>query len=228
MAWLLDCPSGGKYYHPARSGGKREVEKAGIAVDARPYSAVVRRGRGWRMAIDFAAIGDSWTTKLYLVGSKIWLDLLWGGGIIVPIFPTDGSAWHPPCGGRNDQERIQSMSWFVKCLQNYVTFSGRARRKEFWMFYLFYTIFGLVICFIQGLAGMEDPMLLGIYVLAMCLPAISVLVRRLHDIDKSGWWVWIAYVPVVGGIILLVFECMEGTKGTNRFGPDPKAVEAAS
>ena len=71
------------------------------------------------------------------------------------------------------------MRWFVKCLQNYVTFSGRARRKEFWMFYLFYTIFGLVICFIQGLAGMEDPMLLGIYVLAMCLPAISVLVRRL-------------------------------------------------
>jgi uncharacterized membrane protein YhaH (DUF805 family) len=130
-------------------------------------------------------------------------------------------------GGR-EQERNPSMRWFVKCLQNYVTFSGRARRKEFWMFYLFYTIFGLVICFIQGLAGMEDPMLLGIYVLAMCLPAISVLVRRLHDIDKSGWWVWIAYVPVVGGIILLVFECMEGTKGTNRFGPDPKAVEAAS
>ena len=130
-------------------------------------------------------------------------------------------------GGR-EQERNPSMSWFVKCLQNYVTFSGRARRKEFWMFYLFYTIFGLVICFIQGLAGMEDPMLLGIYVLAMCLPAISVLVRRLHDIDKSGWWVGIAYVPVVGAIILLVFECMEGTKGTNRFGPDPKAVEAAS
>ena len=120
------------------------------------------------------------------------------------------------------------MSWFVKCLQNYVTFSGRARRKEFWMFYLFYTIFGLVICFIQGLAGMEDPMLLGIYVLAMCLPAISVLVRRLHDTDKSGWWFWIALVPLVGGIVLLVFECMEGTKGDNRFGPDPKAGEAAA
>ena len=113
------------------------------------------------------------------------------------------------------------MSWFVKCLQNYVTFSGRARRKEFWMFYLFYTIFGLVICFIQGLAGMEDPMLLGIYVLAMCLPAISVLVRRLHDIDKSGWWILIGLVPYVGQFALLVLACLAGTSGENRFGPVP-------
>jgi uncharacterized membrane protein YhaH (DUF805 family) len=179
------------------------------------------------MAINFAAIGDSWTTKLYLVGSKILLDLLWGGGIIVPIFPTDGSAWHPPCGGRNDQERIQSMSWFVKCLQNYVTFSGRARRKEFWMFFIFYMIFAVVIGFVEGLAGMETPVLSCIYGLALLLPSLSVLVRRLHDIDKSGWWFWIALVPFVGGIVLLVFECMEGTKGDNRFGPDPKAGAAA-
>jgi uncharacterized membrane protein YhaH (DUF805 family) len=128
----------------------------------------------------------------------------------------------------SEQERNPSMNWFVKCLQNYVTFSGRARRKEYWMFVLFYTIFAFVLGFVQGLAGMEDPILSGIFALAMFLPAISVLVRRLHDIDKSGWWFWIAFVPVVGGIILLVFACMEGTKGTNRFGPDPKAVEAAS
>ena len=120
------------------------------------------------------------------------------------------------------------MSWFVKCLQNYVTFSGRARRKEYWMFVLFYTIFALVLGFAQGLAGMENPVLSGIYSLALLLPAISVLVRRLHDIDKSGWWFWIGLVPFVGGIVLLVFACMEGTKGDNRFGPDPKAGESAS
>ncbi len=119
------------------------------------------------------------------------------------------------------------MSWFVKCLQNYVTFSGRARRKEYWMYYLFYMIFAFVIGFVEGLAGMETPVLSGIYGLAILLPSISVLVRRLHDIDKSGWWFWIALVPFVGGIVLLVFSCMEGTKGPNRFGPDPKAETAA-
>ena len=119
------------------------------------------------------------------------------------------------------------MNWFVKCLQNYVTFSGRARRKEFWMFYLFYMIFAFVFGFVEGLAGMETPVLSGIYGLAMLLPAISVLVRRLHDIDKSGWWFWIALVPFVGGIVLLVFECIEGTRGPNRFGPDPKAEPAS-
>ncbi len=121
------------------------------------------------------------------------------------------------------------MSWFVKCLQNYVTFSGRARRKEYWMFVLFNIVFGIVLQLVDGVlasvVGIAGLYLL--YSLAVLLPGISVTVRRLHDIDKSGWWVWIALVPVVGVIVLIVFACLEGTKGPNRFGPDPKAQPAS-
>ena len=123
------------------------------------------------------------------------------------------------------------MSWFVKCLQNYVTFSGRARRKEYWMFVLFNLIIGFVLGFVEGLLnlfpGSEASVLANIFSLAVLLPGISVSVRRMHDIDKSGWWLWIGAVPIVGAIVLLVFACMEGTKGTNRFGPDPKAESAS-
>ncbi len=119
------------------------------------------------------------------------------------------------------------MSWFVKCLQNYVTFSGRARRKEYWMFVLFNFIFSLVLLAIQVFAGMEQPVLSQLYSLVVLLPGLSVFVRRMHDIDKSGWWFWIALVPIVGAIVLLVFACTEGTKGPNRFGPDPKAEPAS-
>ena len=115
------------------------------------------------------------------------------------------------------------MNWFVKCLQNYVTFSGRARRKEYWMFILVNVLIGFVLGFIEGLAGVEKPILSPLYSLAVLLPGVSVAVRRLHDTEKSGWWFWIALVPVVGGIILLVFMCTEGTSGPNRYGPDPKA-----
>lgn len=119
------------------------------------------------------------------------------------------------------------MNWFVKCLQNYVTFSGRARRKEFWMFILFYVIFSFA-CGICDLAIGREFGLQDIFNLAFFLPSISVFVRRMHDIDRSGWWFWLGLLPIVGWIILIVFECTEGTKGTNRFGPDPKAGEASA
>ncbi len=121
------------------------------------------------------------------------------------------------------------MNWFLKCFHEYVTFSGRARRREYWMFVLFNIVFGIVLQIVDGVlvsvVGIGGLYLL--YSLAVLLPGISVTVRRLHDIDKSGWWFWIALVPVVGVIVLLVFECLEGTKGPNRFGPDPKAEAAA-
>jgi uncharacterized membrane protein YhaH (DUF805 family) len=64
-----------------------------------------------------------------------------------------------------------------------------------------------------------------LYALAVLIPGLAVGVRRLHDIDKSGWWMLIAFIPLIGGIVLLVFAVMEGTSGSNRFGPDPKAGE---
>ena len=137
------------------------------------------------------------------------------------------------------------MNWYLKVLKQYVDFSGRARRKEYWMFTLFNVIIMVVLSAVDGLvfgagsfAGNTDPgsvsasvnlgVLTTIYVLAVLLPSLAVSVRRLHDTDRSGWWLLIGLVPLVGGIVLLVFYVLAGTPGPNRFGADPKAVTAGA
>ncbi len=105
------------------------------------------------------------------------------------------------------------------CYSNYVTFSGRAPRSEYWFFVLYQCLVGFV-CGLLMAFGI-GRLLLGLFVVANFLPAISVMVRRLHDIDRSGWWYWIVLVPLVGPILLLVWFCTRGTAGANRFGPDP-------
>ena len=118
------------------------------------------------------------------------------------------------------------MNWYLECFKKYATFDGRARRKEFWMFALFSFIVSLVLNLAdKALFGFQ--ILSGLYGLAVFLPGLAVSVRRLHDIDKSGWFVLLALIPFVGAIVLLVFDCIEGTRGDNRFGGDPKAVENA-
>lgn len=121
------------------------------------------------------------------------------------------------------------MDWYLKVLKNYVGFGGRARRKEYWMFFLFTVIVSVVLGLIDGLMGLMTESGIGtlglLYALAVLLPSIAVGVRRLHDIDKSGWWLLIALIPLIGGIVLLVFSLMEGSRGDNRFGPDPKDDE---
>lgn len=111
------------------------------------------------------------------------------------------------------------MDWFLVALKKYAVFSGRARRKEYWMFFLFCLIIGFVLGFIEGLSGMASKsgqsILGGIFQLAVLMPSIAVGVRRMHDTDHSGWWV---LVPIAN----LVFAVREGTRGDNRFGPDPK------
>jgi uncharacterized membrane protein YhaH (DUF805 family) len=82
---------------------------------------------------------------------------------------------------------------------------------------------------VEAMTGMVGDsgmgMLTLLYSLAVLIPGLAVSFRRLHDIDKSAWWLLIAFVPLIGVIVLLVFACMEGTRGDNRFGPDPKADE---
>jgi uncharacterized membrane protein YhaH (DUF805 family) len=122
------------------------------------------------------------------------------------------------------------MEWYLKVIKNYANFQGRARRKEYWMFFLFYLvtlIIAMVLDKVLGLASATYGVgpIYGLYALAMILPSLAVGVRRLHDIDKSGWWMLIALVPFIGGLVLLVFSLMEGTSGSNRFGSDPKAGE---
>ena len=114
---------------------------------------------------------------------------------------------------------------------NYVNFEGRARRKEYWGFVLFSSLiaFGLVILSGIGAAISEDMAIVlslpyYIYVLAIMLPNIAVGIRRLHDIDKSGWWTLVGLIPLVGSIWLIVLFATEGNTGENQFGEDPKVV----
>ncbi len=103
------------------------------------------------------------------------------------------------------------------CFSKYVTFSGRAKRPEYWWFTLFNLIASVVLGIVDG-AIFGIGVLGGLYALAILLPAISVTVRRLHDLGKSGWWYWIVLVPFVGFIILIYWLASAGTEGDNDYG----------
>ena len=107
----------------------------------------------------------------------------------------------------------------ASCFSNYATFSGRASRSEYWFFAL-YHILVVSICAVLIPLGIGAT-LLAISAIANVLPAVSVLVRRLHDTGRSGWWYWIALIPLVGPILVLVWLCTRGTPGDNAFGTDP-------
>jgi uncharacterized membrane protein YhaH (DUF805 family) len=125
------------------------------------------------------------------------------------------------------------MNWYLKVLKQYFDFSGRARRKEYWMFVLFNIIVSFVLGIVDGATGMmmaegSVGMLGSVYTLAILIPSIAVGARRLHDIGRSGWWMLIALIPVIGVIVLIVWYATEGTRGDNRFGPDPKTDEGGA
>lgn len=109
------------------------------------------------------------------------------------------------------------------CLQNYAGFSGRARRSEFWFFVLFSMIVNIVLALLDAaLFGDADAVLSLVGSLALLLPSLAVGARRLHDVGRSGWWMLIVLVPLVGVIILLIWNVNRGEEGANRFGPDPR------
>ena len=119
------------------------------------------------------------------------------------------------------------MNWFLAVLKKYAVFSGRAQRAEYWYFVLFYLLISIALAVIDGITGSFDAeagmgLLGGIFVLAMLIPSLAVSVRRLHDTDRSGWWLLITLVPIVGAIVLLIFTVQDSTPGQNRFGPNPK------
>ncbi|MEM7513912.1 MAG: DUF805 domain-containing protein [Bacteroidota bacterium] len=122
------------------------------------------------------------------------------------------------------------MNWYLKVMRQYADFSGRARRKEYWMFTLFNFIFALVAmgfdammgsAFIGGMYGITYMT----YALATIVPGIAVAVRRMHDVGKSGWMLFIALIPLIGSIWLLILLFTDSQKGTNKWGPDPKATD---
>jgi uncharacterized membrane protein YhaH (DUF805 family) len=109
------------------------------------------------------------------------------------------------------------MNWYIAVLKKYAEFSGRARRKEYWMFVLINLIVGLVLNYVSAF-------LYGIYSLAVLVPSIAVGVRRLHDIGKTGWLLLIAIIPVLGWILLLVWLAKDSQPGNNQYGENPKGV----
>ncbi len=144
------------------------------------------------------------------------------------------------------------MEWALLPLKKYSDFTGRSRRKEFWLFILLMIVVSVVATTIDSMLGMSG-LIFGIYgpltlivALALLTPQLSVSVRRLHDTNRSGWWVLLGFVPVVTmlvsyqtglavlnllslvAFVLIYFFVLEGTKGPNQYGPDPKAGEAAA
>lgn len=121
------------------------------------------------------------------------------------------------------------MNWYLEVLKKYAVFTGRARRKEYWFFVLFNVIIAVALTVIDISAGLYDDvydvgLLSSLYSLAVLLPSIAVSVRRLHDIDRTGWWILIAFIPLIGAIVLIVFAVLDSTPGDNRYGPNPKAA----
>jgi uncharacterized membrane protein YhaH (DUF805 family) len=111
-------------------------------------------------------------------------------------------------------------------------FQGRARRKEYWFFVLFNIIVSVILNFLDRAIGTYDAeagagVLGGVYALAVLIPSIAVTVRRLHDTGRSGWWILIGLIPVIGWIVLLVFMLLDSQPGDNQYGPNPKTGDGA-
>jgi uncharacterized membrane protein YhaH (DUF805 family) len=123
------------------------------------------------------------------------------------------------------------MNWYLAVLKNYAGFTGRARRMEYWMFWLINLVILIVLSIVDAMMGTANPVtgvgvLCGVYALAVVIPHLAVGVRRLHDTDRSGWWLLIGLIPIIGTIVLLVFLFTDGTPGDNKYGPSPKAAAA--
>jgi uncharacterized membrane protein YhaH (DUF805 family) len=125
------------------------------------------------------------------------------------------------------------MHWYFDGLKQYAVFSGRARRKEYWFYQLFNTLFVVALVVVDAMTGTMRGkaglgLLSGLFVLATLLPSLGMLVRRLHDTNRSGWWILIGFVPLVGPLIMLVFTLQDSEVSANQHGPNPKAVLPAA
>ncbi len=122
------------------------------------------------------------------------------------------------------------MNWYLEVLRKYAVFGGRARRKEYWMFLLFNILISIALGFVEGMFGLVTELGFGmisiVYSLLLLIPSLAVGVRRLHDTGRSGWWLLIVFVPIVGAIALLVFAVQDSESGHNEYGPNPKGAIA--
>ena len=127
---------------------------------------------------------------------------------------------------------MSPIDWATRPLKKYADFLGRAPRAEYWWFYLLSVVAYLVGLILDSLLATGGALgstgiIALLLILGLLIPSLAAGVRRLHDTDRSGWWLLIAFIPLVGAIVLLVFFVLEGNKGDNRFGPDPYAGESS-
>jgi uncharacterized membrane protein YhaH (DUF805 family) len=113
------------------------------------------------------------------------------------------------------------MEWMLLPLKRYADFSGRSSRKEYWMFLLGYILAVIVVGILFVIARPLGLLALVVLGFGAIIPSIAVQVRRFHDQDRSGWMALLALIPYIGGIVVLVFMCLPGTEGPNRFGENP-------
>jgi len=117
------------------------------------------------------------------------------------------------------------MNWYIGVIKKYAVFSGRARRKEFWMFFLFNCIIAVVLTALSRIGGIGTvfTVLSGMYSLAILCPAIAVAIRRLHDVGRPGLHILFGFIPIAGTVLLIMWTVKEGVAGENEYGPNPKA-----
>lgn len=120
------------------------------------------------------------------------------------------------------------MNWYLEVLQKYAVFEGRARRSEYWYFVLFNLLISIFLGIIDYLlfGSHGFGLLRGVYSLAVLVPGLAVSVRRLHDTNRSGWWLLLAFVPIIGAIVLLVFMVQDSQSAENQYGQNPKGLAA--
>jgi uncharacterized membrane protein YhaH (DUF805 family) len=123
------------------------------------------------------------------------------------------------------------MNWYIEAVKKYATFTGRARRKEYWYFTLFNIVIVIPLTLIDMMTGTFSKeanmgLFSGLFILAILIPSIAVSIRRLHDTNRTGWWMLISFIPILGPIVLLIFLVQDSQIGENRYGPNPKEVIA--
>jgi len=116
------------------------------------------------------------------------------------------------------------MNYYLSVLKKYAVFTGRASRAEYWYFTLFNSIIAIVLWVFGSLIGDKMSIIVITYSLLVYLPGIAVSIRRLHDIGKSGWMLFISAIPLIGSIWLIILMATNGDSGDNKYGPDPKQI----
>ncbi len=110
------------------------------------------------------------------------------------------------------------MSWFTLALKRSFEISGRSRRREYWIYHL---VWAIALALVSVMMASGSKAFLGLLVIAGLIPAITVTIRRLHDINRSGWWILVTFLPVIGGLVLLIMALIPGSPGMNDYGDEP-------